>query len=65
MAKVDDELVLRRPQLKPVPGLQELTSEDTVMLLTDDDDSLIQDIVVYVLTDMAGLAFNQARHIGI
>lgn len=35
------------------------------MLLTDDDASLIQSIVAYVLTNMAGLELNQARHIGI
>ncbi|MBS0970838.1 peptidase [Nissabacter archeti] len=61
IVKVDDELVLRRLQLEPVPGLQELSGQGSVMLLTEEDDALIWGVVAYVLTDIAGLGFNQVR----
>lgn len=59
IANVENELVIRRLLLTPVPALQELGDINQVRPLAESDQAPVWGVVAYVLTDMAGLGFNQ------
>ena len=59
IAEVDNELVIRRLLLTPVPALQALNAGCSVTQLNQDEPLPVWGVVAYVLTDLAGLGFRQ------
>lgn len=59
VAELDGELVLRRLLTTPVAALQELGDEERITPVGDDHALPVWGVVACVLTDMAGVGFNQ------
>lgn len=58
VAEFDGELTLRRLLLNPVPALQALDADETVVLLDVSQPLPVWGVVAYALTDVAGIGFN-------
>lgn len=58
VAELDGELTLRRLLLNPVPALQALDADETVMLLDVSQVLPVWGVVAYALTDVAGVGFS-------
>lgn len=53
VAEVEVELVLRRLLINPVPALQELREDETIILLDESQELPVWGFVAYALTDVA------------
>lgn len=60
MVEIDGELVLRRLLINPVPALQELRGDETIILLDESQDLPVWGVVAYALTDIAALGFTRS-----
>lgn len=63
IANVDNDLVLRRLLLTPVPALQELDGIRTITPLPHDQELPVWGVIAYVLTDMAGSGFKLSENV--
>ena len=60
IAEINDEFTIRRLLLVPSPALQELEGEQRITSISKQDDLPLWGVVAYVLSDVAGIGFNDA-----
>ncbi|PLR29276.1 MULTISPECIES: S24 family peptidase [Enterobacterales] len=63
IANVDNELVICKLLLTPVPSVQVLSNQSSIIPLNESAELPIWGVIAYVLTDLAGQGFSQVTSV--